>query len=309
MAKETSRLYHEQALTVLEAAAQEGALPEAHKASLAELAGQGIRTDVNETLAASSGASVAKTPAIIIAQPREVRELVKSLRLEEGYAEALETQKFFELLRLGEQAPDFSQVLKTFTPEMLAQAKSFSQPSLVLNTKGQSLLQLVSAINDHKTVFGQNNGVLEVGSYAPFDYVEKPRERWSAYIVDGLGEMDLIQEFDNVDHKLGGRHRSFNDYLKTKGLLGMEHFTYTHLMMQRLRNGKPIDQRTKTLLNVKPEYDLNITHREVAEGGWNSYNLAFSMYFSFEGMPDCPLRERLDFVRFRRMVGGDVPNA
>lgn len=306
MTKETPIPSHELALAVLESAAKEGTLSEAHKARLAELAGQSVRSNVTETLAASSGVSAAKAPAVIIAQPREVKELVESLKLEEGYAEAMETHKFFRLLKTRENAPDFGQVLKAFTPEMLVAAQDFQEPTLELTTKGRSFNELVAAIDSHREKLN--------GRIIP--YVDNPRrlnptyvddlfkrrttqkpEHWGAYIVEGRKEMDL-HDFDDIKLTLKERLKRFADYKKATGVQGMDRLKYAHVMMQKLKYGEPIDAKSWTVLDEDPALsDSRVPRAQWVPGG--SAHVRFRWFR--------PERQR-DNGRFRCSVGGDVPN-
>ena len=53
------------------------------------------------------------SPAVTVATPDEVKKLVETLGLEYEFDQAMKTQKAFQLLKAGEKAPDFGQVLKS----------------------------------------------------------------------------------------------------------------------------------------------------------------------------------------------------
>ena len=303
MSKETHNQAHEQALTVLEAAAKEGSLSEAHKARLAELTGQGVRSDVTETLLARSSESAAKAmpagrqaPAIVIAQPKEVRQLVESLKLEEGYAEVLDTQKVFQLLKAGEKAPDFGQVLRTFTPEMLTAAGDFQNPTLELTTKCRSFNDLITAMDGHKSMDGQRD--VYVDDLYKKHASQRP-ENWGAHIIETPTNVD-VQDFDDTELILGERLKRFSKYKKAAKVGGMDRIKYAHVMMQALKEGRPIDDKLWTILDEDPALSDSL----VPFALWDPFSDYRRVGFSWLHPGDV----HGDF-RFRRSVGGDVPNA
>ena len=305
MAKETSHPSHEQALAVLEAAAQDGTLSEAHQARLAELTGQGVRSDITEAIAAidellyphldPNHVRLVRGQAhrIVVTQPQELKELVESLKLEEGYIRALDTQKCFQLLK-GEKAPDFGQVLKTFTPEMLAAARNFQNPELRLVTKGRSFNDLIAAMNAHKTIPDQRNAYVEKEYKKHADL--KP-ENWGAHIIEAPKNADR-QDFDDITLTLGERLTAFTKYKETAKVGGMDRLKYAHLMMQAMMRGKPIDDESWTMLDEDPRRPRT----GISNAVWASNN----GWVVFRYLPRVCTH---DGIRLRRSVGGDVPNA
>lgn len=292
---------HVQAIAVLKSAAAEGTLSDVHKTELAEL----LRTDVRPKIAGTlesdntqpaSTASFVKAPAIVIAQPRHVKEIVERLKLEEGYAGAIETQEFFQLLRGGKKAPDFGQVLKAFTPEMLAAAQDFQNPTLILKTKGRSFDDLVAAMDAHKTMDPQRDVHVD-GLYK--EYVSQRPENWGAYIIEAPVDPEIL-DFDDTDLTLGERLKKFTAYKISAVVGGMDRIKYAHAMMEGLKEGRPIDHRFWTMLDEDPA----LSDFCVPSAGWGPDRTIRRVGFGW----DC-LEHRYDFYRLRRSVGGDVPNA
>jgi len=290
-------------------AKQNSASPEARlMASLTEAVRQGIdlsKVDFNQIPEAFrpqvkgmlSGLveQAAKGPAVTVSTPDGVKKLVESLKLEEGFADAMETQRVFQLLKAGEKAPDFGQVLKAFTPEMLAAAQSFQNPTLVLNAKDRSFDDLVSAMDGHKTMPDQNDAYVD-GLFR--QHAGRKPETWGAHITEGSMEME-IHDFDDADLILGERLEKFVAHKKANGVNGMDRWKYIALMMKSLKNGQPIDEEFWTMLDEDPA----LSESRVPYAGW---------------YPD-PDDRRVDFGwdhpgdpggvnRFRRSVGGDVPS-
>lgn len=253
-------------------------------AAITRLKGSGVLSSAYRTPAIVS-------PAII----PEFTELVEQLRLEEGFAVEMEKQRTFQLLRSGEKAPDFCQVMKVFTPEMLRAAQKFQNPTLTLNTKGRSFSDLVSAMDGHKTMPRQND--VYVNDFFSRHANQKP-ERWSAHIIEAPTDV-AVQDFDDAGLILRKRLERFASHKKANGLNGMERMKYVHLMMQRLQTGEPIDQEFLTILDEDPALtnarivpDAHwIQCRRMVGFGWNHPE------FQHGG------------ARFRRSVGGDVQAA
>lgn len=222
-----------------------------------------------------------------------VRRLIEDLRLEEGYAEALETLKFFQLLRSGEKAPDFSRVLKTFTPAMRDAAQKFQEPRrLVLITKGRSFDDLVYAMNAHKTMPRQDD--IFVAAIYRKRASQKPK-RWGAYIVEAPVDVD-VQNFDDTALTLRGRLKRFSKYKKdnkSAKIGGMDRLKHASTMMQAFKEGKVIDDDTYTILDE----DSALSEFRIPGAEWCS------------GYDWFPLKHSNKYVRFRRSVGGDVPEA
>lgn len=235
-----------------------------------------------------------KGPAIIIAQPKEVKELVESLRLEKGYAEELERHQFFELLRTGEKAPDFGQVLRTFTPEMLAAAQSFQNPELRLITKGHSFNDLVTAMDGHKIMRDQKDVYVD-GIYK--EHASRKPEQWGAHIIEAPTNVD-VQDFDDTDLALGERIKRFTEYKesrKSAKVGGMDRLKYAHLMMQALKKGEPIDDELWTMLDEDPA----LSNSDVPLAFWYPNFRVVYFVWGHSGVRD-------GGSRLRRSVGGIV---
>ena len=248
--------------------------------------------------AISGGNEISKT-AVIVPNSKEVQEAIKSLNLEEDFEKAMETQSFFELPESGQKTPDFGQVLKTFTPEMLAIAQDFQSPTLTLTTKGRSFEDLVSAMDGHKTMPNQQDvyadNLYSVYTGSPFRYYagQKP-EAWGAYIIEAPTETEA-HEFDNTDLVLRKRLEEFTKYKEANGVSGMDRWKYIHLMMQKIKDGEPIDVDLCTMLDEDPA--LSDSRVLVAD---LSSRVSFDWLYPDDGS---------DGARFRRSVGGVVPPA
>ncbi len=268
-----------------------------------ELPGTDFRPRVAETLESGSYKRAVSTPYRI----QGLSDMERTIyRLEKEYDSALETQKAFQLLRSGEKAPDFDQVMKIFTPEMLVTAQSFQNPTLILSTKGRSFNDLVSAMDAHKTMPEQ--GDVHAGKIFNDDQAKRPLENWGAYIVDGPRKMSVIREFDDETLILRERLKRFAEYKEANKLSGMNRWKYAQLMMQALKDGKPIDSEcTWTMLDEDPALSNII----VPNAHWdqNDNRISFlnqdcvvSFFWIFLG-------DQGGYNWFRRSVGGDVPNA
>ena len=235
-----------------------------------------------------------RTPAVMPAEPADTAELVKSLGLEEGFSDTMETQRTFQLLRAGQKAPDFGQVLKIFTPEMLARASELQNPQLTLITPDRSFNDLVSAMDGHKTMPGQNNTY--VGSIFR-QYADQKSENWGAYIIESPEDVK-VQDFDNTDLILKNRLTGFADHKKATGVNGMDRWKFAHAMMQALKEGRPIDVEFWTMLDEDPA----MSDSRVPDAYWDPGYRQVYFDWSPPGLP-------FDYSRFRRSVGGDVPNS
>jgi len=253
-----------------------------------------IRGSRSETTSILTQLEHVQKPSGPYRTPAEVQKPAEYLRLEEGYAEALETQKLYQLLKTREKAPDFGQVLKTFTPEMLAAAQNFQHPWLILITKGRSFNDLIAATNDHKTMPDQND--VHVDEMYKKHASKKP-EQWGAHIIEAPTNVD-VQDFDDVILTLGERLKRFTQYKKSAKVGGMDRFKCAHLMMQALKEGRPIDDKSWTMLDE----DSTLSESRVPGADWSPYARRVRFGWSHPG-------DRNGRDKFRRSVGGDVPNA
>jgi hypothetical protein len=257
------------------------------------------RTKVYAVLSGlSEQAAKASAPPIVkVAKPAEVKKLVELLKLEDGFANAIETQKAFQLLKAGEKTPDFGQILKTFTPEMLATAQNFQNPTLILNTKGRSFNDLVSAMHGHKTMHVQCK-VSVFDSFFQKHAAQKP-EYWGAYIVEGPPEIK-VQDFDDTYFILRERLQRFADHKRANGVGGMDRWKDAQLMMQALRRGALIDVEFWTITMLDEDPALSVSQVPCALWDLGSHNAIFFWE---------PATCENDHSRFRRSVGGVVQGA
>lgn len=243
----------------------------------------------------------------VSAGPEEVRKLIESLKLENEYAEAVETQKVFELLQPGEKVPDYGQVLTAFTPEMLVAAQNFKRPSLILNTKGRSFYDLVEAMDLHRIMTRQEDVYVHD---MLFEHADQRPERWSAYIMEGALEVD-VRDFD-IFSSLTNRMALFDAYKKINGIHGMDRWKYAQHTLGALKNGFPGDDYFySTILDEDPA----TSDSHILYAGWRlnpgerlpeDHSLEHKLVF---GPADEPESHRGPGLWFRPSVGGDIPNA
>lgn len=230
-----------------------------------------------------------QSPAVIMAQSKEIEAMTEALRLEEGYADAVETQKFFQLLRTGEKAPDYSRVLESFSPEMLALAQRFQSPTLILETEGRSFAELTDAMNAHKAIPGQKDA--HTDDVFRRHASVKP-EQWGAYIIEGPVHTKA-QDFDNVQHILKKRLEGFATYKQGTGAGGMNRLKALHLMMLKLKDKELMDDELWTILDEDPA----LFGPCVPRVGWSHGRR--SEFFGWDQPYD-----NVPTARFRRSVGG-----
>jgi hypothetical protein len=283
----------EHALSILIEANKRGCLDSSVKAKLVEL----VRPEIDTMIAYHTAQSDEEHSRIFKPEPTkaEIRKMVESLRLEDGYTDAMETQKCFQLLKAGEKTPYFDQVLNVFTPKMLTWAQKFQNPTLILRLKDRSFNDLISAMDGHKTM--EEQGRVHVDE--PYhEYADHKPDQWGAYIVDGEPEMETLF-FDDTERTLNDRCKLYAEYKCVNGLSGMDRLKYAQLMMQSLKQGNPIDAEwTRTLLDEDPSF--SITHAPNAF--WHSTLNCPYFYWpqpGNDGFDDISLR-------LRRSAGGKV---
>ena len=241
-------------------------------------------------------ARVANGPVFIASRSHEVNKLIESLRLEEGYAEAMETQRFFPLLsKVGKKAPDFGQVLNVFSSKMLMEAQSFQTPTLILITPDLSFNDLVDIMNGRRALPGQNDAnvhhlYLEHGTMKP--------GAWGAYITDGAAEMDAHGlDFDDIRLNLGKRVDNFDDYKKDHGISGMDRLKQIHLIMRHSKDGQPIDSKFWTIMAEDPARSTKRIPFVKRHPSKDYRQVDFNLCYS---------DAQNEHSRFRRSVGGEV---
>ena len=202
---------------------------------------------------------------------------------------------------------------------MLIAAQSFQAPTLALKTEGRSFSDLVSAMGGHKTMPNQekiyvvDDDLNSLFFDSPSRWLSNRKtETWEAHIIETPTEAGA-HEFDDTDFTLKERLEEFTKYKETNGVNGMDCFKYIHLMMQKIKDGEPIDAELwwRTILDEELASDTHapgiwlriILDKESASGTrvpyacWNS-NLSFGWAFSYDFS---------NSARFRRSVGGVVP--
>ncbi len=239
-------------------------------------------------LAAPSAETVPASP--------EANELIEKLSLREQYATCLKTLSFYGFLGENGEAkkgdvprPSFEKAIAVFTPEMLALAATFQEPTLLLVPE-TSFVAKVKAIDAHKAMKGQVD-TYQTDLYKKSDSGSETITGWKAVIVDGAKEMPL-KEDDDTELTFAERIKN----RKTKpGEKGMERHAYALLMMESLRKGEPIDKDTYTLLDDDPALSAS----GVPRAYW--YDDLRRVRFDAYG-PGVVLGA----ARLRSVVGGDV---
>jgi hypothetical protein len=232
-----------------------------------------------------------KAPAIIIPATRDVQRMAEILLLEDKYSEATETQKVFELLKPGQQIPDYGQVLRTFSPYMLQTALEFKKPKLVLPTQGRSFSELMDSIRSHRVI----DELIKISTLEPYHSgLNVAPFQWGAFIVEGL-EFPGGLDSDHLNLPLNRRLKAFDEYRERQGLDGMDRWKYIHLAMQALRNKSPIDAESWTLLDQDPILMKGMFPH--ASWSANARRMEFGWFHA--GFRD-------QAVRFRRVVGGKI---
>ena len=235
-----------------------------------------------------------KAPAVIIARSADVKKLIESLRLEEGFKEEMEKQRTFQLLKTGQEVPDFGRILKTFTTEMLVAIQNVQSPKLRLITPDRSFNDLVSAMDGHKTMPGQNDTYVD--SIFSRHANQKP-ENWGAHIIESPEDVE-VQGFDNFDLTRRERLKIFANHKKVTGVNGMDRWKFAHAMMQALKEGRPIDVKFWTMLDEDPA----MSDSQLPCAYWLPDYRQVDFDWAHPGDP-------FGRGRFRRSVGGDVPNS
>jgi hypothetical protein len=224
----------------------------------------------------------------------EIRTLAESLKLEQGFSDAIETQRAFQLTKPGESMPDFGQVLSTFNPEMLKAAQSFQSPTLILRPKNRSFNDLIEALSEP-----DRGGVDYHRSYVGKMLNRHANIRskgWGAYLVEGATKVET-QEFDDTNLTLEERLKKFDAYKRANGINGMNRWNCVMLMMQNLTNWQPTYSKLWTILDEDPVISKTI----VTSGQWKADPKNANGDFSF-----FHTNRKNDTGRFRRSVGGDV---
>lgn len=257
------------------------------------------RLNVERLLSGDSGKTVEtpvpyRVPAVIIPQSAEIKKAIEDLGLEEGFTEAMDTQRTFQLLRTGQEAPDFGRILKAFTPEMLTAIQNAQNPQLILKTQGRSFNDLVSAMNGHKTMPGQDNAYVNDLFHR---HAGQKSENWGAYIIESPTDVE-VQDFDNTDLVKKERLAVFASHKKTTGVNGMDRWKFTHAMMQALKEGNSLDVKFWTMLDEDPALSAS----QLPYACWLPVNRRVYFFWGHPGDPS-------GIIRFRRSVGGDVQNA
>jgi len=230
--------------------------------------------------------------------------LIEKIFLKKGYDNAVDTLEVFGLIPSGETVPDFERVFQVFSPKMLAIARSFHNPKLVLFNKGIPFDDFVSAIDSNKIMARQNDTCIDPDA---FDNPADLAEDWKAFIVEASTNMPYLP-FDNADDALEYRLDAFINYNKARNggvVQGMDRWRYILTMMDGLKKLQPIDSKLdrvnfpkSTILNE--DCGGKFSNGSYLPGAhWCERRLEFT---------SIPIKYDSSF-HFRRSLGGDVPNA
>ena len=224
---------------------------------------------------------------------KDAIKAAESLRLEDGFAEALKDLRESHLVRPCELIPDFEQVLQVFTPETLVATQDFQDPEFIMGS-GRSFYDMVAAANRDKKMLLQRNAHMDE---IFIDSAEREPQNWSAYVVEGAPKIET-REFNNIYLPLGDRVKRFAEHKKSSGIKGMDRWMYLALMMKKLKKGQPVDAEFYTILDQDPA--LTLVH--IPYAFWNGkvpWNRR--VVFDWQNPEECEQN-----FRFRRSVGGEI---
>ena len=224
-----------------------------------------------------------------------VKQAVEALSLEEGYKKEVERHKTFQLLKTGEQVPNFDHImewLRGLKPETLAHVNDFQGSSLILETKGRSFNDLAEAMDDNRQVKDQKKTYVS-DIYDP--YKHQKAENWGVGIAESPTDLE-VHAFDNKSFILGNRLPLFTSYEEATGVSGMDETDYAHFAMNHvLEIGQFPDQKGWTILPKSPA--LSASHVPGADFRPDFREVDFG--WIHPGYRD-------NDGRFRRLVRGDV---
>jgi len=220
----------------------------------------------------------------------------KKLKLETQYYGCLETLEYYGFLNgsgeVGEDdipPPSYEEAKTTFKPNELAIARGFQKPILLLIPE-ISLEALVKATDAHKQIEQGSDTVITYSTYT--DSRSDKITGWRAVIVDGAHEMEA---YDGNQPDLKSDERiEVRKAARKKGEKGMDRYKYALLMMDAVRNGKPIDGNLYTVLDDDPVI-LDLWRVPIAGFCLGSGRIFFAW--------DHDIGES---AQFRSSVGGDV---
>jgi hypothetical protein len=245
--------------------------------------------------------------AISKKQPSIKAELINQLKLDTQYVERLGTLRHFGFLgeagkaREGEaKIPSFKEAMKAITTEELEIARGFQKPTLIIRPE-ISMRAKIRAIDanlpDNGRTMSGSEAVTQVNeSLTDIDAGSETVTGWRSFIVDGAQEME--------PYKGDPTHETFKDRISW-GQAGfrlsesdIDPDTYLMLVMEAIKNGKPIDQNTYTIF---PGYDPNLGSElavpRVFLAKWSEYYKRLILSW------DAPMH--IDpRARMRRCVGG-----
>ena len=192
----------------------------------------------------------------------DVTEFIKQLNLEDQYDERLNTLKYFKFLtekgevREGDAAlPSCEKAMNTFTLEELKIASGYKKPTLLLIPE-ISFEAKIKAINAKK----QPNEVIpdKVVYYSDSDDSDGWRsviKGWRAVIVDGSKEME-VYDGDDIYKRFDIRIQ-MRKATRKPSEKGMDRHRYAMLKMEAIKDNKPINQNTTTILDDDPALDAD----------------------------------------------------
>jgi len=281
----------DQLIDALRAEKESGHLTAEHIQSLADLISD-VRPDVAGKFMEEKSITEIKIPR----SPATV-ELIK--RLEAQYGECLTTLKHYGFLTENGEAkegdinpPSFEKVMVAFIPEEFEIASHFQKPVLLLIPE-TSFTAKVKAMDAHKQK-GQKYDTLVEDIYKKTDSGSDKITGWRVVIADGAQEMRAHKD-TRPDLHFGARIMIRKGVRKIPYEKGMDRHKYILLMMDAIRSGKPIDKKSRTILDDDPV----LSDSQVPNAGFDPEDL--NVHFGWS----IPISTSKTYC-FRSSVGGDV---
>jgi len=283
----------DQLIDALRAEKESGHLTAEHIQSLAELISD-VRPDVTGKLKEEKAFTEIRIP-----RSTATVELIKGLNLEAQYGECLSTLKHYGFLaENGEvkegdvQPPTLEKTISIFKPEELEIASHFQKPVLLLIPE-TSFTAKVRAMNSHKQKVQKNDAFVDC-AYAQTDSSVDKIIGWRVIIADGAQEMRAHKD-TRPDLHFGARIMIRKGVRKIPYEKGMDRHKYILLMMDAIRSGKPIDKKSRTILDDDPV----LCDSQVPNAGFDPEDR--NVHFGWS----IPISTSKTYC-FRSSVGGDV---
>lgn len=212
--------------------------------------------------------------------------------LQKQYPQMVSTLEKYELIPHGDNAsfsrgvpPSWEQIKSCLNAEALEKARKLEEPTLII-VPPMSRQDLVKTIDAHKVKGQHDTYTYQFDS----DYLwsggkqENEARSWEVAIVTGVTE---VPADTSISGKVYKRAKAWvNKYAGQKLDTMNDVRTYLTLMMRSLAQGKPIDEKSWTVLNAK-----NLQEKMfVSSGSWNADRIGLNR--GFLAAEDYELRSR-----------------